>query len=95
MQESVGRTQAGCLLAPHASASIGIVELSAACALLTPREAILGGNLVFKHKVRTWGVLSKLRFWSECQFDPLLRAFKQRRDALRRRQREIAWNWEI
>jgi hypothetical protein len=94
MRDSVERTPACCLLAPRASVRIGIVELRAACALLTPGEAILGGNLVFKHRVRTWGVLCKLRFWSECQFAPLLRAFKRRRDVLRRRQHEIAWNGE-
>lgn len=92
MQEPVERTLP-CLLTSHVTSTIGIVELRAACALWTPREAILGGNLVFKHKVRTWGVLSKFRFWSECQFDPLLRAFKQRWDIVRWRLRDIAWHW--
>ena len=95
MQESVVRTQAGCLLAPQASASIGIVELRAACALLIPREAILGGNLVLKHKVRTWGVLSRVRFWIECKFEPLMHSIVQCRNAVRRYQREWVFHLDM
>lgn len=80
------------LLAPHAPATIGGVEPRAVCALLTPRYAKRSGNLGFKRQVHTWGVLSKLRYWSECRFHPLLRVFKQRRDLLCWRLREIAWH---
>ena len=95
MEKSVARTQAGCLLAPQASASFGIVELRAACALLTHREAILGGNLVLKHKVRTWGVLSRVRFWIECKLEPLMHSIVQCRNALRRHQREWVFHLDM
>ena len=87
MEEYGTRALSCVLLVPPAPAGSGIEQRRKTAALLTPRGRMRGADSASTRKVHTWGLWSKVRFWCECQLEPLLREFKQRRHAVRRRQR--------
>lgn len=87
MEEYGTRALSSVLLVPHAPARSGIAQRRKPAALLMPREAMQGADSALKRTVHTWGLWSKVRFWCECQLEPLLRGFRQRRHAVRWRPR--------
>jgi hypothetical protein len=92
MEEYGTRALSCVLLVPPTPAGSGIVQRRKTAALLTSRGRMRCADSALKRKVRTWGLWSKVRFWCECQLEPLLRGYVLRRQAVRRRQRATAWH---